>query len=639
MLVQHPESQGRIKNFHEWKPNILTDHHEMGTNSTFFFQPGIPSRTNPLTPQANQDLTSAIADYHAEILDREQHLYYSEESYDDYYYGKGSTYPDINGGIGILFEQASSRGHAQESIHGVLKFPFTIKNHFITSLSTLEAAHNLRTDILNYQRDFFKESKREGSQASIEGYVFGTSHDQARTYHFVEMLRRHNIEVYRLAQNLDAGGESFEANSSYIIPSDQKQYRFIKALFERRTTFTDSLFYDVSAWTMPYAFNLPFAELEGREYNQNLLGAKVEGLPSFPQGELVGGESDYAYVFEWDEYYAPRALYRLQKNGVRAKVASKPFTGVTSDGIKQFDYGSVLIPLGPQNVDQEKIHSLIQTAIEEDGLTVYSVGTGLTPSGIDLGSGSFEELEKPSIAIIAGSGTSGYEVGEAWHLLDQRYHMQVTLLPIYEINGADLNRYNVIVMLNGGYGDFSDGTVERIKRWTRNGGTLITTKYAYNWAERNGLANIKYVSNDEDSEEKEEVTPKPYAEMDRDRGAQYIGGTIFHTKLDLTHPLGYGYNDDDLTVFRNSTLFLEKAENPYATPLYYTDEPLASGYISDENLEKLSGTAAIIVSDAGRGRVISMTDNPNFRAFWFGTNKLFMNAIFFGQTIDGSSGN
>ena len=144
---------------------------------------------------------------------------------------------------------------------------------------------------------------------------------------------------------------------------------------------------------------------------------------------------------------------------------------------------------------------------------------------------------------------------------------------------------------------------------------------------------------DESEDDEDKTVPKPYAEMDQARGAQYIGGSIFHTKLDLTHPLGYGYNDDDLTVFRNSTLFLEKAENPYATPLYYTDEPLASGYISEENLEELSGTAAIIVSDEGSGRVISMVDNPNFRAFWYGTNKLFMNAIFFGQTIDGGSAN
>ena len=639
MLVQHPTSQARIKTFQKWKPNILTDHHEMGTNSTFFFQPGIQSRTHPITPERNQNLTKAIADYHAKKLDEEKRLYYSEESFDDFYYGKGSTYPDVNGGIGILFEQASSRGHAQESIHGVLKFPFTIKNQFLTSLSTFEAAQNLRTEILNYQRSYFQESKDEGANAEIEGYVFGTSHDQARTYHLAEMLRRHNIEMYELGQDLEADGESFKANESFIIPSNQKHYRFVKAMFERRTTFTDSLFYDVSTWTMPYAYNVPFAELEG-SYSRDLLGTQVEGMPSFPEGDLMGGKSEYAYVFEWDEYYAPRALNRLLKNDVRAKVASKPFTGVTSNGTKEFDYGTIVVPLGPQKVDEAKIHSLIRTAAQEDGLTIYSVGTGLTPKGIDLGSGSLEDLEKPNVAIMAGEGTSSYEVGEAWHLLDQRYDMTATVFPMDRVGYAELDRYNVIVMVNGSYSGLSDQEIEKMKRWVRNGGTLITTKYANNWAERNGLANISYVSDEESDEEGEqEVQPKAYADMDKASGAQYIGGSIFHTTLDLTHPIGYGFNDASVPVFRNSTLFLEKAENPYATPLYYTDDPLASGYISEENLEELKGTAAIIVSDVGSGQVVSMVDNPNFRAFWYGTNKLFMNAIFFGQTIDGSSGN
>ncbi len=638
MLVQHPASQGRINNFHKWKPNILTDHHEMGTNSTYFFQPGIQSRTHPITPEKNQNLTKAIADYHAEIFDENKRLYYSQESFDDFYYGKGSTYPDVNGSIGILFEQASSRGHAQESENGVLKFPFTIKNQFLTSLSTWDASQNLRQEILNYQRNFYKQAKSEGEDADIEGYVFGIEEDQARTYHLAELLRRHKVDLYDLKMDITVDDETFKSGSSYVIPSDQKQYRFVKALFERRTTFSDSLFYDVSAWTMPYAFNLPFAELEGRDYSENLLGNKVDGLPEFPNGEVVGGKSDYAYVFEWDEYYSPRAVNRLLDAGVRVKVASKPFTGVTADGTHKFDYGTILVPLGPQSVDQDKIHKLVQQAADEDGLTVYSVGTGLTPSGIDLGSGSFEDLEKPSVAVLSGDGASSYEVGEVWHLLDQRFDMPPTLFPMDRIEGADLSRYNVIVMVNGGYDDLSDRTIEKVKRWTQEGGTLITTKYANNWAERNGLANIEYL-NEEESEEEQQVTPKPYADMSKDRGAQYIGGTIFDTKLDLTHPLGYGYNDEDLTVFRNSTLFVKKAENPYATPLYYTENPLASGYISDENLEKLSGTAAVVVTDVGSGRVISMTDNPNFRAFWFGTNKLFMNAIFFGQTIDGGSGN
>jgi hypothetical protein len=323
---------------------------------------------------------------------------------------------------------------------------------------------------------------------------------------------------------------------------------------------------------------------------------------------------------------------------VLAKVASKPFTGVTADGTHKFDYGTILVPLGPQSVERDKIHKLVQEIADKDGLTIYSVGTGLTPSGIDLGSGSFEDLEQPSVALLSGDGASPYEVGEVWHLLDQRFDMPPTLLPMDRTERADLDRYNVIVMVNGNYDDLTDRATEKIKRWTQEGGTLITTKYANNWAEQNGLANIEYID-EEESEEEQQVTPRAYADMSKARGAQYIGGTIFDTKLDLTHPLGYGYNDEDVTVFRNSTLFVKKAENPYATPLYYTEDPLASGYVSDENLEKLSGTAAVVVSDVGSGRVISMTDNPNFRAFWFGTNKLFMNAIFFGHTIDGRSGN
>ncbi|HSI71366.1 MAG TPA: M14 family zinc carboxypeptidase, partial [Gillisia sp.] len=152
--AQLPESRARIETFHKWHPNILTDHHEMGSNSSFFFQPGIPSRTHPLTPQMNQDLTKEIGTYHAAALDKIGSLYYTEEDYDDFYYGKGSTFPDINGSIGILFEQGSSRGHVQETNNGLLTFPFTIRNQFTTALSTLEAAVGMREKILNFQREF-----------------------------------------------------------------------------------------------------------------------------------------------------------------------------------------------------------------------------------------------------------------------------------------------------------------------------------------------------------------------------------------------------------------------------------------------------------------------------------------------------
>tara|TARA_Y100001935_G_scaffold196819_1_gene164923 strand:+ start:28921 stop:31509 length:2589 start_codon:yes stop_codon:yes gene_type:complete len=634
MLVQHPESKGRIEMFHKWKPTVLTDHHEMGTNSTFFFQPGVQSRTHPLTPSSNQTLTAEIAEYHADELDNIQSLYYSKEGFDDYYYGKGSTYPDVQGAIGILFEQASSRGHAQESIHGVLTFPFTVRNHVTASFSTIKAAIGLREELLEHQRTFYKNAKQEAEKASIKAYVFGETDDQARTFHLAEMLSRHQIEVYQLNKDLKANGETFKAGKAYVVPTNQPQYKLLTAMMEVRNTFTDSLFYDVSAWTMPYAFNLPYAELSGRQFNSNLLGDAFNGSWN-PAGKLVGGMARYAYAFEWDEYYAPRALYRLQDAGIKTKVASKTFSSVTADGNKAFDYGTILIPMGIQS-DQEKVHRIIKTITEEDGITVYNLSTGFSSAGIDLGSSSFENLEKPSVAIIGGSGTNSSEVGEAWHLMDTRYHMPLSIIDKSDLSGADLDRYNVLVMPGYYYGDMSESTVNNIKSWVRNGGVLVAYKQGLNWAKQQGLADIEYVS--AESDEDEAVT-RPYVMQRNDRGAQVIGGAIFNTKLDLTHPMAYGFNDDDLTVFRNSNTFIKMGENPYSTPVYYTDEPLASGYISDENIELLANSAAVVISRYGGGKVITMTDNPNFRAFWYGTNKLFANAIFFGQTISGSTAN
>jgi hypothetical protein len=634
--VQHPESQGRIAKFHEWKPNILTDYHEMGTSSTFFFQPGIPSRTHPLTPERNQLLTAAIAEYHADALDELQNLYFTEESFDDYYYGKGSTYPDVNGAIGILFEQASARGHAQESDNGTLTFPFAIRNQVTASLSTFRAAINLREDLLAHQRAFYKEAAEEAADAPIKGYVFGDANDKYRSWHLAELISRHDIDIYKLDKALTVNGERFEPGSAYVVPTGQDQYKLITAMFERRNTFKDSLFYDVSAWTLPYAFNLPFAELSSRQFRDDLKGEEFN-REQMPKGNLIGGRSDYAYIFEWDEYYAPRAAYRLLEKGVRVRVGSNPFTAVTANGTRDFDYGSIMIPLGIQD-DAEAVHDIINEIVEEDGITVYSVSTGLTPAGSDLGSRTFDALRKPSVAIIGGDGASSYEVGEAWHLFDTRYHIPVTILDTDDLPRADLQRYNVIVMANGSYGSLSDGTTQDIKDWVADGGVLITYKNALRWAKQQGLAKVNYVLSEDDADSDDEET-LPYYRRSNDAGAQVIGGAIFNAELDLSHPIAYGFNDKEMTLFRNSTLFIEKGRNPYSTPVYYTEQPLASGYISDENTEKLAGSGAVVISRFGGGRVIGMTDNPNFRAFWYGTNKLFANAVFFGHTISSQSAN
>ena len=627
LLLQHPESRGRVANFHRWKPNILTDHHEMGTNSTFFFMPGEPQRTNPFTPMKNQEMTEKIGNFHAEALNKIGSLYYSKEGYDDFYYGKGSTYPDALGSIGILFEQASSRGHLQNSDNGLISFPFTIRNQVATALSTQEAGVKLREELLKYQRDFFQNALKTADLDPTKAFIFGEEKDYSRLAAFTELLRKHDIKVYQLKKDQEVNGCRFVKNKAFVVPLKQSQYHLIKGIFEKLTTFKDSLFYDVSAWTLPLAYNLQYEALNDKQFSAPAMGPEVTDV-TLRQGRLLGA-GRYAYIIEWDDYFAPQAINHLLKKGILAKVAHRSFTMETVMGTTGFEPGTIMVPVGNnQPVPIAELREIMEQLPARFGVNVYGLGTGLTKVGIDLGSRAFSTLKLPRVMLLVGSGVSSYDAGEIWHLLDQRYDIPLTKVETGQLGRLDLDNYNTIVLANGNY-NLSDGTLESLKTWHRKGGTLIFFKDAVRWAKSVGLANINLRTLPTPSDN----GPRPYSSLARDRGAQVIGGAIFETRIDLTHPISYGYHRPRLPIFKKGRLFLEPAENPYAMPLQYTSEPLLSGYVSSDNLEAISGSAAVIISGMGRGNSICFADNPNFRAFWWGTNKLFANAIFFGHTI------
>jgi hypothetical protein len=208
--------------------------------------------------------------------------------------------------------------------------------------------------------------------------------------------------------------------------------------------------------------------------------------------------------------------------------------------------------------------------------------------------------------------------------------MDVTLLPLSRFNNSDLDNYNTIVMVNGNYGSLNS---VKLKSWLQQGGLVIASRGAGKWLSDNKITNTAYKSRIKP----DSLVKRPYDDESKYSGAQVIGGAIFNTKGDLTHPILYGIEHDNIPVFRQGQLFMKPSKGQYSNPLMYTDQPLIAGYISSENQEELSGTAAISVSALGSGRVITFADNPNFRAFWYGTNKLFLNAVFFGNTISGSS--
>lgn len=626
----HIESQNRLTWFHKWKPNILTDHHEQGSNATFFFQPGVPSRVNPLTPEKNQELTGKLAKYHAQFLDRIGSLYFTKENYDDFYYGKGSTYPDINGAIGILFEQASSRGHLQQTSNGLLSFPFTIRNQFVTELSTLEGAKNLRKEFLQWQRDFYKNSIAEATAATVKGYVFGDKNDKGKTFHFLEMLRRQQIDAYALNGSVNAEGNEFKEGTAYVVPANQTQYKVIKTIFEKTLNYKDSLFYDITAWTMPLAFGLPAAELT-TQYNQNLLGEKLQQT-SFPKGEVVGAKSEVGYLMEWSELYAPAALNELQAANIMTRVATNKFDIGVTGGSRNFNYGTIMIPIQMQSASSDKIFQLVNGVAQKYGVKIYSVQSGNVNSGSDLGSSKFVSVSKPSIAMIVGPGTNATDAGEVWHLLDQRMNITATHLEAAVFNRIELNRYNTIIMVGGNYNELNK---DKLKAWVQSGGTLIVTEEAVSWASQNGIGSVSFKRTKSPVDSVQRLT---YTDREQIDGAQQIYGAIFGADVDLAHPLAYGYNQKTVSLFKANRVFMERSKNPYATPFYYGGKPLQSGWVSQQNYDAIKNSAAVIVNTVGNGRVINIADNPNFRAFWLGGSKLFMNAIFFGRIIDPASG-
>lgn len=626
----HVESQNRLKWFHLWKPNILTDHHEQGSNATFFFQPGVPSRVNPITPLKNQELTGKLAKFHAQYLDKIGSLYFTKENYDDFYYGKGSTYPDVNGAIGILFEQASSRGHAQQTANGVLRFPFTIRNQFTTALSTMEGARQLRKDFLNWQREFYKTAMTEAAAAPVKGFVFGSEKDKTKSALFAEMLLRHQIEVYSLNTDLSADGVNFTKGNAYVVPANQPQFRLIHGIFDKTLKYQDSLFYDITAWTMPLAFGLDYAELPATKFNNNLLSNLITAA-SVPAALTPTTKSDYAYLLDWNELLAPKALYSLQEAGVTVRVATVPFEIETDQGVRKFSYGTLTIPVAMQRQSPEQLFDLVKSIGTKNSVTVYSVKTGNVVSGSDLGSSKMMVAGRPNIAMIVGAGVNATDAGEVWHLLDQRMNIPSTHLEQGTFNRIDPSKYNTIIMVGGNYADLN---AAKLKAWVQGGGNLIVLEEAINWAVSNGITtvNFKKTKNPLDSAGK-----LSYTDREQIEGAQQVSGAIFGADADLSHPLAYGYSRPTVSMFKANRVFLEKTKNPFATPFQYGAAPLQSGWVSRENYDAIKKSAAVVVQTVGSGRVIHIADNPNFRAFWLGGTKLFMNAIFFGRLIDAGS--
>jgi hypothetical protein len=620
LTLVHPESRARIQEYHRWLPHVLTDHHETWHDG-FFFQPGAPTRQHPLTTAENLEMTRALAAYHADSFDKAGEMYFSEDDYDDFFYGKGSTYPDINGSIGILFEQPRVNGSVLNRDAGPLEFSEAIHNHVRTSLSTLKGAYEMRDRFKQYQAGFFRAMRQRADKANFQAWVIGDGGDSARALELANLFRSHQVDVQTLAADVNADGQVFEAGHAWVIPVKQRQFGVAQAMLETRTEFGDKVFYDISTWNLPLAYDLPFARLAR-------MPATTQSSPA-PVSNALDPDA-VAWIIEWRQLNAPAVLQQLLDAGANVRAATRPFSISNASGLVSYGAGSLVVLSGLQDADKS---AAILDILDHADVIAQSFNTQLTTSGPGLGTSHFHKVKTVKPLLVVGQGTRAYDAGEAWFQLDQRLGIAPVLADMSRLKSINLHDYTHLLMVEGRYADIGKKLKQDIANWVGDGGVLVTIQDAATWAESlcfdaAGCGEEKNGKGDE----KLPARPMSYGDFEDLEAERTIAGAVVRTNVDNTHPIAFGYNAE-LPLFRRGSVLLTASENPFATPVRYAESPLMSGYVSEQRLAEMSGQPAVIAERHGKGLVVRFANDPIFRGYWRGTERLWVNSLYFGPLV------
>ena len=640
----HPESQGRLELFHTWKPNVVLDFHEMGSSSSYFFQPGVRARTNPFTPRRNVELTKEFALSHAKYLDAAGELFFTEEKFDDFYIGKGSTYPDVNGSVGILFEQGSSRGLSVKTSRTRRSFADSIANQIRTSLSSLEAFGRLSEELLQFQCDFFKDALSNGGER--DSYLL--IGESSRIAAVQALLRRHDIEVHSPSQPILMQGKVRKASEVLFVPSEQPQSTLIQSMMSTEQLFQENIFYDVSTWHVPSSFDLEVAPVKPGEVEAIRSsfgsGEKVNLRSSQPVRQRSGGKlnswafdkRNVGFALPPTSLNLPKLIAALQEYDTKLRVTSKPFKIELDSNADQYPEGTLLILKQPNEMIWSEIVKILRQHYSEWNLKPTPITSSMTASGPDLGSDTTINLVKANPALLVGQGTNSYTAGSLWHHLDVRVGQMTTLLDTSTLHSASLEDYSVVIMPDGDYGSLGDRHGKQLKNYLENGGVVVSLCNSIDWLKDHGVVSDSAEVTDSAPHavtvsDKHGQNTKRFGDARDNAALKSIAGALFQTKVDSTHPLAFGFPDEQVPVFRRGTYRFPLPKNSYQTAAVYGD--VIAGYVSVENREKLEGTAAVFVVPVGKGRIIVLADNPVFRGYMRSTAPFLTNAIYLGPSF------
>ncbi len=630
----HPESQGRIKVYQEWMPQVHIDFHEQGFNNNYFTMPGTTPRNHEL-PEDYETWADVFGRGAITEFDKAQVNFETRERFDFFYPGYGSSYPSIMGGIGMLAEQGghSMGGRAVETNDGyVLTLRQRVFDHYKNGISIVKTSVDNRESLIEYFQAARSQSTQKGN---TKAYILPNNSNDY-TYDVVNLMLKQGVEVeqatddftLRNAMNYWDGSSSsrgFE-EGDFIIKTNQPAHLFINTIMRRQLEIKDSVMYDMSTWSVPIAYNLDAA------WTTSNVGVETTTLTEelvHPNG-VEDGNATYAYTIDWEQRNAPKALAQLWKHGYKVRSAEK---GFTKDGIS-YSRGSLVILLGRNKHKESSIHADMKSIAEYADVEIKGFNTGRMDSGSDLGSPSMQPIDEPKVGLMMDDGFSSYTAGQIWFLFDQWTEFGISRIRSDRVGNLRWNEYDVIIMPGGGGGlnnIFSESAREGLKTWIRNGGTLVATEGSSAWLtkDQSGITPAELFEVEEDKDKESEIDPAAYtryADQEDSSGLRRIPGSGFKGIIDNTHPLAFGMKDR-LYSLKFGTNGL-KPNTAFSTVGYYaTENVLASGYASNENKKNAEGMAFAAVHEMGQGKVVFLLDNTQYRMFWVGPARLMQNAV------------
>jgi len=637
----HPESRGHTAEYQRWMPQVHVDYHEQGYNSNYFTMPGTTPRNMQL-PDDYEALSDTFGMANVRAFDQNRLNYFTRQAFDFFYPGYGSSYPSVMGAIGMLTEQGGiGAGLAVETNDGYkLTLRQRVFDHYTTSVATIKKSAERRQDLLRYS---YESWQPERSKVDTKGYFIPAN--QTYTPDVINMLLRQGVAVGRTTSetvlpdgvNMRDGkrGRRVLPEGTYVVSTDQPRSLFITGIMERNMEIEDSVMYDMATWSAPLAYNLDCYTTSGR-FTPN---TEEVTEPLTVAAGLTNADAQYAYVIEWSQRNAPKALAMLWDKEYRVRAAEEPF----SDGERTYGEGTLVILRG-RNLDKDdRIVDDLQSIAEEAGVDIVGYESGRMSGGWDLASSSNRPVKQPKVALMVEPPFDTYTCGQLYFLFDQETHLPVerirtsilqqTAMPKFgrRYGGADLLDYDVLILPDGGNGLrqlFQKEQLAELKAWVQSGGVLIANEGAAGFftKDQSEFTDVELKESPEDSSEVAKYLP--FNERRDYYGKKRIPGSALTAKLDTTHPLAYGMNPELYSLkFGNTGM---KPSTDLETVGHYAkdkDNLLVAGYASDENLEHLAGTTFAGVVNMGRGKVVFLADNTQYRMFWRGPSRLMQNAV------------